>query len=125
MAFSFGRASQEKLATVKIELQHVVRLALYLSPVDFGITEGIRTIERQKILVSQGKSQTLKSRHLIGEAIDICPYINGSFTYEDKEAFKQIAAAFDTAAAILGEKITWGGNWVSFVDMPHFQIEIK
>ncbi|EMQ3414369.1 hypothetical protein WE666_005403, partial [Escherichia coli O117:H42] len=42
----------------------VVRRALELTEVDFGITEGLRSKYRQKQLVAEGKSQTMNSRHL-------------------------------------------------------------
>lgn len=121
--FSFSARSEKKLKTVKIELQHIARLALYLSPVDFAITEGIRTEERQKQLVAEGKSQTMKSRHLIGRAVDIVPYVGGKYVWDNDDAWKLISAAFLTAAKILGETIQWGGAWQSFRDFPHFQLE--
>lgn len=53
----------------------VVRHALELSSVDFGITEGLRTQERQKQLYVESKSQTMYSRHLTGDADDVVAYV--------------------------------------------------
>jgi len=33
------------------------------------------------------------------------------------------AAVLLQAAAMLGYPLTWGGNWRSWQDMPHFQLE--
>ncbi|RLO42828.1 peptidase M15, partial [Serratia marcescens] len=66
--FSFSERSKKNLEGVNPALIAVARRALELSPVDFGITEGLRTMERQREMVRTGKSQTLKSRHLTGHA---------------------------------------------------------
>ena len=45
----------------------------------------------------------------------------------DKEAekkFKEISEAMKSAATALGVRITWGGDWKSFQDTPHYQIEV-
>ena len=64
--------SRERLAGVKPDLADTVKRALELSPIDFGVSEGKRTLERQKLLVSQGASQTMKSKHLTGDAAGPC-----------------------------------------------------
>ena len=82
MNFKFGKSSEEKLATVHSQLASAARKALQLSPIDFGITEGRRSIEKQKQLVKEGASKTLKSKHLTGHAIDIVCYVDGKITWE-------------------------------------------
>ena len=52
MTFSFGTKSSEKLAQVHPDLQRVFNEAIKNSPLDFSITEGLRTKERQKELFS-------------------------------------------------------------------------
>ena len=61
--FRFSRRSEKNLEGVKPQLVAVVRRALELTEVDFGITEGLRSKYRQKQLVAEGKSQTMNSRH--------------------------------------------------------------
>ena len=52
------------------------------------------------------------------------PYYDRSVQVQAPQArFREIAAAMKEAAKELGVKITWGGDWASFVDMPHYQIE--
>ena len=54
--------TEEKLQGVHPDLVAVVRLALTLSPVPFIVTEGVRSLEKQKKLFELGATRTLKSR---------------------------------------------------------------
>lgn len=72
MSFKFGSSSLKKLEGVDKRLVEVLKEAISISPVDFTIVEGIRTMERQKELVKEGKSKTLKSKHIDGLAVDVC-----------------------------------------------------
>lgn len=120
--YKFSERSKEKLKTVDIRLQNLMNMAIKNSPYDFGITEGIRTLKRQKELVAQGKSKTLKSYHLVGKAVDIKIYVNGEITWDFKY-YKEVANHIKEVAKKLGYVITWGGDWKTFKDGPHFQIE--
>lgn len=118
----FSEKSNSKLDGVDERLIQVATLALQLSPVDFGITEGVRTLERQKELVRAGASRTLKSKHLEGKAIDVVAYVGGKVAW-DWPLYEKIAKAFKQAAAELDVNIKWGGDWVTFKDGCHFQLE--
>ena len=120
--FKFSERSNSKLDGVDERLIRVATLALQLSPVDFGITEGVRTLERQKELVKAGASRTLRSKHLEGKAIDVVAYVGGKVAW-DWPLYEKIAKAFKQAADELDVKIKWGGDWVTFKDGPHFQLE--
>lgn len=122
MAFKFSKRSRENLSTVKHELQELFYAAIADSPYDFVVTCGIRTLEQQKVLVATGKSKTMKSKHLTGDAVDIAVLVDGKVTWDGKY-YKPVAAHILKVAKKLGIKVTWGGSWVSFVDMPHFQLE--
>ena len=122
MTHTFSEKSNTKLEGVDERLIRIATLALQLSPVDFGITEGVRTLERQKQLVKAGASRTLRSKHLEGKAIDVVAYLDGEVRW-DWPLYEKIAKAFKQAADELGYKITWGGSWATFKDGPHFQIE--
>ena len=119
---TFSEKSNTKLEGVDERLVQVAHLALQLSPVDFGITEGVRTLERQKELVKAGASRTLKSKHLEGKAIDVVAYVGGKVAW-DWPLYEKIAKAFKQAAAELDVNIKWGGDWATFKDGPHFQLE--
>lgn len=122
--FRFSQRSEGNLAGVHPDLIKVARRALELSPVDFVVTEGRRTIERQRQLVAEKKSQTLRSRHLTGHAVDVfaLPTSAGSW---DMTYYRQIAAAFKQASDELKIPVEWGGNWTTFKDGPHFQLPFK
>ncbi|MBH2781766.1 M15 family metallopeptidase [Serratia marcescens] len=122
--FSFSERSKKNLQGVNPALIAVAHRALELSPVDFGITEGLRTMERQREMVRTGKSQTLKSRHLTGHAVDVVAYLGANISWEWKY-YEQIAAAFKQAGKELGTVIEWGGDWKTLKDGPHFQLSVK
>ena len=122
MGFKLSQRSLSKLEGVHPKLVEVVKLAITKSPLDFSISEGLRTVERQKELVAQKKSQTMKSRHLVGEAVDICVLLDGKANW-DFGNYRIVANVFKNCAAELGIKITWGGDW-KMLDGPHFQIEV-
>lgn len=120
--FKLSDKSIDKMKGVNPALIAVVKKAIELTTVDFGVTEGLRSIERQKELFKAGKSQTMKSRHIVGEAVDLVAYVNGKVDWSWKY-YEQIAVAMKQAAKELEVPIEWGGDWVSFKDGVHFQLE--
>jgi len=102
--------SRERLAGVKPDLADTVKRALELSPIDFGVSEGKRTLERQKLLVSQGASQTMKSKHLTGDAVDLVGYLDAHVSWE-MSIYCKIADAVRQAAIETDVSIRWGGAW--------------
>lgn len=126
---TFSERSKKNLQGVHDRLVAVVQRALQTSEVDFTVIEGLRTIERQKQLVASGASKTMNSYHLAGKqggkAVDLYPFYDGKVQVNAPPAYwRMIAAAMKQAAGELGVTITWGGDWKSFVDMPHYQIEL-
>lgn len=119
--FKFSQRSENNLKGVNPDLVKIVRRALQLSPVDFGITEGLRTVERQRQLVAAGKSQTMNSRHISGHAVDVFAYPTSTGSWEWKY-YEQIATAFKQAAKELDIPVEWGGDWKTLKDGPHFQL---
>lgn len=122
--YKFGDKSQEKLNTVHPDLQKLFIAAITASPLDFSITEGIRSLERQKELVAAKKSTTMNSRHLTGKAVDIAVFVDGKVTW-DAKYYKVVADHIKQVAVKLGIAIKWGGDWVSFNDSPHFELDSK
>ncbi|AUR83848.1 D-alanyl-D-alanine carboxypeptidase [Vibrio phage 1.042.O._10N.286.45.B8] len=126
MTFKFSQRSIDKLSTCHEDLERVAYLALKYSPYDFGIIEGVRTIEKQREYYNAGKSKTMNSRHMenkngVSEALDIAVYVNGKITWDIKY-YRKVAQAFFKAAIELNVQIRWGGLWESFVDGPHFEL---
>lgn len=110
MKFRLSQRSRKNLEGVKQPLVDVVDLAIELTNVDFGVIEGVRTKERQKQLVDAGASQTMNSKHLTGDAIDVMAYIGSRGSWEST-LYPVIADAFKEAAQTLNVPIRWGGAW--------------
>ncbi|MEH6848555.1 M15 family metallopeptidase [Bacillus pseudomycoides] len=86
--------------------------------IEILIYETIRTIEKQRENVRKGASQTMRSYHLVGQALDFVPITsNGS---EDWEGYwsEPWSSAIRYAKKVGFE---WGGDWKGFVDSPHLQ----
>ena len=122
--YKLGVRSKSNLAGVKPQLVTLFTEAITDSPYDFVITCGLRTIEEQRVLVATGKSTTMKSKHLTGNAVDIaCFDENGKITWDSKY-YKKVATHVKAIAKKQGVAIVYGGDWVSFKDYPHFQLDV-
>lgn len=125
--FILGDRSTKNLKGVHPKLVDVVKRALELSPVDFTVIEGVRNPERQKELFAQGFTKTLNSKHFVnsktgfGHAVDIVPL---PVNWNNPKPFGLVAEAMKKAADELGVKITWGGDFRTFKDLPHYQLEL-
>ena len=124
MTFKLGPRSVARLKGVHPDLVKVVERAIHLTPVDFTVLEGLRSLERQKALVAAGASQTLKSRHLDGHAVDLGAWVDEQVDWS-WPLYGKIAGAMKAAAAELNIPIEWGGDWKKFRDGPHFQLPWK
>ena len=114
--------SLKKLQGIHPDLRRVVMRAAEHTPIDFIVTEGVRSMRRQRELVESGASQTFNSRHLTGHAIDFAPIIGGEITWK-WPPFRAIARNFKEAAQELGIAIAWGGDWRDFKDGPHIELD--
>lgn len=119
--FVLSKRSLDRLSGVHPDLVAVVKLALDKSEVDFTVLEGVRSRARQEQLVKAGASQTMNSRHLTGHAVDLGAYVSGSVRW-DWPLYHKIAKAMKDAAAELNVPIVWGGDWRTFKDGPHFEL---
>ena len=121
MTFKLSQKSIDRLSGVHQDLVDVVKRAIEISEVDFAVLEGVRSVARQEQLVKAGASQTMKSRHLTGHAVDLGAYVNGSVRW-DWPLYDKIALAMKAAAIEKQVAIEWGGDWRTFKDGPHFQL---
>lgn len=124
MRFRLSQRSRKAMEGVHPDLVRVVEDAIAITPVDFMITEGLRTTQRQAALVRAGASRTLKSRHLTGHAVDVAALVDGQVRW-DWPLYAQVAKAFKAAAARWGVALIWGGDWRSLKDGPHFELDRK
>lgn len=134
-----SRTSLENLRGVHPSLAACTLLAMANSEHDFRVAEGLRTIARQERLVSEGRSKTLRSKHLPqedgwGHAVDLYPVGYKSVSEIPEVAWEMVATAMRKAAFDLGVNLTWGNDWdgdgipialdpdEGFVDKPHWQL---
>ena len=110
MAFKLSQRSLDRLEGVKPDLVNVVKRAIELTTVDFGVIEGVRTEERQKELVAKGASKTMKSKHLDGNAVDLMVYVDGRGCWE-LNLYDEVADAMRQAAIEEGVPVRWGCAW--------------
>lgn len=110
--FRLSERSLKALSTTHADMQRVIKRAIQISPVDFSIIEGLRTREKQAEYVRKGASQTMKSSHLTGSAVDIVPFVNGRLDWDNWDNIYAMTAAVQKAAEELGVNIRWGGAWV-------------
>jgi peptidoglycan L-alanyl-D-glutamate endopeptidase CwlK len=103
------------------DLVRVVKRAISISDIDFTVIEGLRTPARQRELFAKGATKTMRSRHIHGFAVDIAPYVAGSIRW-DWPLFDKIEEAMKKAARLENVSITWGGDWKSFKDGPHWEL---
>lgn len=117
----------------------LMEAAIIDSPVDFTVTDGVRTMATQQALYAQGRTAKgsivtnadgvrNKSNHQAkaddyGHAVDICPFKNGGLAWNDTAAFKQLSEHIKAKAVALGIAVTWGGDWHSLVDLPHYELK--
>lgn len=114
--FKFSQRSLDKLKRVHPDLVKVITEALAVSVVDFGVTEGLRSIERQEELVEKKLSHTMKSKHLQqedgwGHAVDLVPYVGGKVSWDWPHIFLMAEAIQSRIRHSQYPKIRWGGAW--------------
>lgn len=138
----FGKRSKDNLVGVHPDLVRLMEAAIINSPIDFTITEGVRTAAEQKVLYAQGRTTKgpivttkdgvkNKSNHQtkadgFGHAVDLYPYVDGKVQVVDKDTvanLKKIATHIKKVATSMRIGITWGGDWKTPYDPPHFELK--
>ena len=134
----FGKQSLDRLSTCHPDIQKVMNEAI--KHYDFTILFGYRSPQEQFELYKQGRKLVNNKWEKVGatvtnldgitkvsehnykpsKAIDIAPY---PIDWNDTNRFKDLAKVVKDAAKTVGVTIEWGGDWKSFVDLPHYQIK--
>jgi peptidoglycan L-alanyl-D-glutamate endopeptidase CwlK len=136
--FKLSERSLMRLVGVHPDLVRVVKRAAGLCAVEFIVTEGVRSLERQKQLYAQGRTApgkkvtwTMHSRHLTGHAVDLVPLAaNGTLDWNTRASFVAVGAAMKAAAHLEGVDVRWGYDWdgdgvlqeKGEYDGPHFEL---
>jgi hypothetical protein len=110
----------------RIFTRNIGLLIEYAYSIDIELTFGHawRSIHEQRRLKAEGKSKTLKSKHLDRLAVDFNFFINGRLTY-DYHKIKPLGEFWIS----LNEDNRWGGDWNKngekdgFIDTPHFEMQ--
>lgn len=130
MTRSFSERSLKSMKGIHPDLRRVLDRALQESSIAFVVTEGLRTLDRQKELLRIGATTTLNSRHLTGHAVDLYANVDidtdGKVTFEEManpRLMRKIADAIKLSASELNVPIVWGGDWKKFKDYPHFELD--
>ena len=121
MSIILGQRSLLRLEGVHPDLVRVVKKAAAISDLDFTVLEGLRTLDRQRKLLAEGASRTLKSRHLTGHAVDLAPLIDGKVSW-DWPIYHRLAKIVKAAAADEKVPLTWGGSWRAFKDGTNWEL---
>jgi peptidoglycan L-alanyl-D-glutamate endopeptidase CwlK len=126
----WDKVSTDRRAGVHPDLLRLADAVLQAAPWPLRITEGLRTLERQKQLLAAKATKTLNSRHLTGHAIDVVPYIDldrdGKIETEELyngRLFDILIPIAKQEAERLNIKTTFGYDWGW--DSPHWQLDWK
>ena len=138
--FQFSFKSKQKLETCHIDIQTVLDRAIDISPIDFGISEGYRSIEKQQEYYAQGRTApgkiityidgvNKKGKHNFNpsQAVDIYAFVNGKRNWSKSNMFLLAGLILSISEdffekGIISNKLAWGGFWNSFKDYPHYEI---
>ena len=98
--------------------------------IEILVYDARRTEAEQRANVNSGASQTMRSYHLVGQALDFVPADKNGKVYWSGYGRADIKKAIKEAQRL---GFTWGGDWDSdgdqrdetFIDSPHLQYEYK
>lgn len=113
---------RRRLVGVHPDLVRVVERAAQAEGAAFIVLEGVRSMERQAQLAAAGKSQTMRSRHLTGHAVDLGALSEDGKLLWTRSAYEALGSLVKAAAKDEGVSVEWGGDWRGFFDGPHFQL---
>lgn len=131
--YRFSQPSLNKLHTCDARLQEVALVALKITPMDFMVLEGYRSIEKQQEMFAKGRSKIDGTtrlgnhNHTPSRAMDLAPY---PIDWDDRERFYFLGGLILAVGAMTGVRLRWGGDWdsdgtfkdQSFDDLPHFEL---
>ena len=109
--FKLSARSLAKLDGVHPNLVRVVKRAIELTKVDFAVTEGLRTPERQREMYEKGASQIKEGgTHVAGRAVDLAAFVGDRISWELR-LYDDIADAMKAAALEVNVGLRWGAAW--------------
>lgn len=145
--FKLSKSSKKNIKGVREGIKVLVNRVLEKAPHDFGIPQygGFRTAQEQNNLfhkrpkVTQLDGFKKKSYHQTGNAFDIFVFDEHGACWDCKDKYKELADLFKAEFALMkeeqytidleecwfeeDEQLYWGGDWIRFKDLPHFEIK--
>ena len=124
--FILSEKSLKELEGVHPDLVVCVKEAIKITEIDFGVLEGVRTLELQKEYVAKGTSWTLDSYHLpqiatgLSHAVDLGAYIDKKIVW-NMESYAKIAEAMLKVSRDRGIELVWGAVW----DKELWELDLK
>src|SRR3546814_15211784 len=103
--FILSKASLKELEGVKPELVATVKRAIEITIQDFTVFDGIRSVKEQQQHVANGTSQTMKSKHLDGLAVDLVPWV-GKPVWEWDRIYPIAFALEDRKSVVSGKRVS-------------------
>jgi peptidoglycan L-alanyl-D-glutamate endopeptidase CwlK len=126
----FSNRSMTNLNSCHLVLRRVMSLAI--EKADFTVLCGHRGQEEQEAAFEAGNSKLRwpRSKHnmYLSHAVDIAPY---PIDWHDEARFIALSGEVKrawgamTEAAKQGYELSWGGDWVSFRDLPHWELRSR
>jgi len=111
MSFKLSTRSLTKLQGVDERLVAVVRRAIEITTVDFGVVDGVRTPKQQMEYFKKGVSQiSVGGKHVEGKAVDLMAYVGARGSWE-LNLYDNIADAMKQAAIENNVAVRWGAAW--------------
>ena len=111
MSFKLSTRSLTKLQGVDERLIAVVRRAIEITTVDFGVVDGVRTPKQQMEYFKKGMSQiSVGGKHVEGKAVDLMAYVGARGSWE-LNLYDNIADAMKQAAIENNVAVRWGAAW--------------
>jgi len=124
---NLSKTSLKRLKGVHPDIVKVVKRASLYAPI--FVVEGLRSQKRQNKLVKKGKSQSTKSYHLYGLAVDLVLLKNGKIDWDGKKSYKKVYNAIARAERELGidvlDSAMFDLHWRTLTDYPHWQMRKK
>lgn len=145
--WQFSETSLKRLENVHPNLVNFIREVLSISPYDIVIVEGVRTLETQQMYFSYGRTRFTdrwgrkvgivtkcdgiinKSQHQLhpdgySHAIDFA-FAGKQKGLLDWDVNKYLEIRKIAEPLMKKYNIEWGGDWIRFKDMPHWQLKAK
>lgn len=132
MAIPFDKTSHDRLMLLHPKIRWAAidayNKAVRITPVGVHpfIVQTLRTFEEQDLLYQKGRTRPGpkvtnarpgSSYHQYGLALDFCNQVSGKLLWKVDKNWMKVVDIFKAAG------FSWGGDWRSFKDNPHLEID--